>query len=24
VTTYGVTIRDWKESLGQCMNELGY
>ena len=24
VTTYGVTIRDWKESLGQCMHELGY
>jgi hypothetical protein len=24
VTTYGVTIRDWKDSLGQCMHELGY
>ena len=24
VSTYGVTIKDWKESLGQCIRELGY
>ncbi|MEY4586019.1 MAG: dTDP-4-dehydrorhamnose reductase [Bacteroidota bacterium] len=24
VATYGVIIKDWKESLGQCMRELGY
>ncbi len=24
VSTYGVTIKDWKESLGQCIHELGY
>lgn len=24
VSTYGVTIKDWKESLGQCFRELGY
>jgi len=24
VSTYGVKIKDWKESLGQCIRELGY
>jgi dTDP-4-dehydrorhamnose reductase len=24
VSTYGVTIKDWKESLGQCIREIGY
>ena len=24
VSTYGVTIKNWKESLGQCIRELGY
>jgi len=24
VSTYGVTIRDWRESLSQCMSEMGY
>jgi dTDP-4-dehydrorhamnose reductase len=23
VSTYGVTIKDWKESLGQCIREIG-
>ncbi len=24
VSTYGVTIKDWKDSLRQCLHELGY